>query len=300
MDTITTSPLTTSAAPVADSPMVWPLWVIIILLLIAVAVLLWKQLRSSIVEEGNGKNTDRSSSPALAAETTQLQNTCNYYKEEAERYKALLDTFKNAATQYVKVREGLASLTDSPKPFADVIRLLKENNIYPAGMRADEGEALLQQLADRAADTDLLFSYMDRIKKMQHLVHDFFDDLQRQEPPGDVPTQRRNRTAFVALAMMALDVVDSIDNPNATDDRQGINVRLLTGELLPEEAATEAREVNDTLHDSSYKWARALQTALRYGIDLDTEKLLILRGWRFKGHHSHGLSQAYTEKDNKQ
>ena len=71
--------------------------------------------------------------------------------------------------------------------------------------------------------------------------------------------------------MMALDVVDSIDNPNATDDRQGVNVRLLTGKLLPEEAAAEAREVNDVLHDSSYKWARALQTALRYGVDLDAE-----------------------------
>ena len=141
----------------------------------------------------------------------------------------------------------------------------------------------MQRLADRAADTDLIFSYMDRIKSLQRLIHDFFDDLQQQEPPGDVPAQRRNRTAFVALAMMVLDVVDSIDNPNATDDRQGINVRLLTGKLLPEEAATEAREVNDTLQDSSYKWARALQTALRYGVDLDTEKLLILRGWRFKG-----------------
>lgn len=221
--------------------------------------------------------------PATTAETAQLQNACNYYKEEAERYKALLDTFKSAATQYVKMREGLSSLTNSDKPFADVVRLLQENNIYPSGMTAEEGDTLLRHLADRAADTDLIFSYMDRIKNMQRLVHNFFDELQRQEPPGDVPTQRRNRTAFVALSMMALDVIDSIDNPNATDDRQGINVRLLTGKLLPEEAVAEAHEVNDALNDSSYKWARALQTALRYGVDLDTDKLLILRGWRFKG-----------------
>ena len=297
MDSILTNPVTTSAAPVADAPLVWPLWVVIILLLAVVAFLLWKQLRSSIVQETTKPDTSKN---ITTPEITQLQNTCNYYKEESERYKALLDTFKSAATQYVKMREGLASLTDSDKPFADVIHLLQKNNIYPSGINADEGATLLQRLADRAADTDLIFSYMERIKNMQRLIHDFFDELQRQEPPGDVPTQRHNRTVFMALAMMSLDVVDSIDNPNATDDRQGINVRLLTGKLLPEEAAAEAREVNDALHDSSYKWARALQAALRYGVDLDTEKLLILRGWRFKGYHSHGLSQAYTEKDNKQ
>ena len=287
MDSILTNPVTTSAAPVADTPIVWPLWVIIILLFAAVVFLLWRQLRRSIVEQTVPSDSPKNSTTAASAATAemaQLQNACNYYKEEAERYKALLDTFKSAATQYVKMREGLAGLTDSDKPFADVIRLLQENNIYPSGMSAEEGETLLQHLANRAADTDLIFSYMERIKNMQRLIRDFFDDLQRQEPPGDVPTQRRNRTAFVALAMMALDVVDSIDNPNATDDRQGVNVRLLTGKLLPEEAAAEAREVNDVLHDSSYKWARALQTALRYGVDLDAEKLFILRGWRFKGY----------------
>lgn len=283
MDSILTSPITTSTAPVAEAPLIWPLWVVIILLLAAVAFLLWRMrnLRSNEVPRAADNNAHNN--PATTAETAQLQNACNYYKEEAERYKALLDTFKSAATQYVKMREGLSSLTNSDKPFADVVRLLQENNIYPSGMTAEEGDTLLRHLADRAADTDLIFSYMDRIKNMQRLVHNFFDELQRQEPPGDVPTQRRNRTAFVALSMMALDVIDSIDNPNATDDRQGINVRLLTGKLLPEEAVAEAHEVNDALNDSSYKWARALQTALRYGVDLDTDKLLILRGWRFKG-----------------
>ena len=282
MDTITTSPFTTSATQVADTSTVWPLWMAIVLLLAIVAFLLWR-LRS----DRSGRNkADSSAAATHLPASSELQNSCNYYKEESERYRALLDTFKSAATQYVKMREGLVTLTDSPKPFADIVRLLKENSIYPSGMSTEEGEAMLQHLADRAADTDLIFSYMDRIKKMQHLVHDFFDNLQRQEPPGDVPTQRHNRTAFVALAMMALDVIDSIDNPNATDDRQGINVRLLTGELLPEEAAAEARQVNDVLHDSSYKWARALQTALRHGVDLDTEILLILRGWRFKGYQN--------------
>ena len=279
MDTITTNSLT---APVTETPTVWPLWMAIVLLLAVVVFLLWR-LRSVRSNETSGVTNNNANTPPVDAVSVQLQNACNYYKEEAERYKALLDTFKSAATQYVRMREGLADLTDSDKPFADVVRLLQENSIYPSGMSAEDGEMFMQRLADRAADTDLIFSYMDRIKSLQRLIHDFFDDLQQQEPPGDVPAQRRNRTAFVALAMMVLDVVDSIDNPNATDDRQGINVRLLTGKLLPEEAATEAREVNDTLQDSSYKWARALQTALRYGVDLDTEKLLILRGWRFKG-----------------
>ena len=286
MDSLLTNPVTAPAAPAADAPLVWPLWAAVILLAAVVAFLLWRirSLRSKDANAATGAADNGTANATVSsAEAVQLQNACNYYKEEAARYKALLDTFKSAATQYVKMREGMVALADSDKPFADVVRLLQENSIYPSGMSTEQGEALLQHLANRAADTDLIFSYMDRIKSMQRLVYDFFDDLQRQEPPGDVPTQRRNRSAFVALAMMALDVVDSIDNPNATDDRQGINVRLLTGKLLPEEAAGEAREVNDAVSDSSYKWARALQTALRYGVDLDAERIFILRGWRFKG-----------------
>ena len=246
-----------------DSIPMWLFLCITIVLIVALAVMLWKNAQL------NRQLNDTPASPT---------------DDEIRRYRQQINTYKPAAAQYAHLKEGLSGAVGSSNPLLAIIRLLKEQRIYPQGMTDEDSEALLERLTYKITDADLAFHNLELIKALQDRIQAFVDNLEAQEPEGNADVLRQRCSEFIALAMMTIDVVDSIDNPNASTDRQGLNVDLMTGKLSGEEVVERAREVITEVEDSSYKWARALQIAIRQGMDLDNEHLYLMQGWRFSGH----------------
>lgn len=243
---------------------VWPYWLLIGVLAISTTVLLVKYWQEK-------KQIDRLKSKAAEYDKV---------KEERDKYFGIASKLQPAAQMIIQLRNGIVEAADSSKPLKRTVELLKEV------VGNSETKVALDSLADSANDAGLALKNMDNVALLQKEIKAFLDEyLQRQEPPVDIPTQRTNRSRFIALAMMTIDVVESIDNPEASPDRQGLNVGLMRGELLPEDVVSRAEQVDELSRSASSPWARALQSAMRTGIDLDKDQLYLLRGKLFRGYH---------------
>lgn len=213
-----------------------------------------------------------------------MQIKVNAYEEmrqKCETYKKLAVELKPATDMVNGLRYDLNEAIKTDRPLTQVAKYLQER------IGNSSTKTALDRIAFLSSDADLALKNLTLIKQLQQKISAFIDgDLQQQEPPGDQFTQRANRSKFISLAMMAFDVVESIDNPLASTKRQGINVKLMTGELLPEEARLQAEMTNEVLRNQSSPWARALQSALRTGMDLDTDQILLMRGQLFQAYQT--------------
>lgn len=241
----------------------WPYLLIIVVLFVAVLVLA-VCLRSMI------------------RQNQKLQKQADDYekmRQKCETYKTLARDMRPATDIVNGMRRDLVEAVKAESPLSYVADKLLIR------IKNSDTTKSLDFISNKAADAELAIRDKIVIKQLQKKIGDLIDgDLQQQEPPGDTAIQRTNRGKFIAMAMMAFDVVESIDNPNASENWQGLNVKLMTGELLPEEVREQAEKTHETLRNQSETWARTLQSALRTGVDLNEDQLLLMRGHLFKGY----------------
>lgn len=182
---------------------------------------------------------------------------------------------------FLSLRNGMADMEQMQSPaekIAHLHKLMEEARLWNNKLPDEVGMAQL----------DSFFKEIERattiIQLLQLKVQSFYRDLRIYDLDEDA--ERKVRSDFLELSMMAMDAVDSVFNPNYSENRQGINVMLLKDEITIEAARSKAALVTyldietpkwaQRFHRSIEKWAGSKEQPL-----IERTRSYLLNGYRF-------------------
>ncbi len=224
----------------------------------------------------------------------ETENTLTKVQDENEKYKRAFPVLKEKIESHLKMIDNFIKLEgcfNSSKLLEQMHENLINNLIWPKDPKYAKGKDLLNGIFSKLKQE---FSNVDKeftkLRLLQERIKMFYDQLEDKNATTDSKFERNIRTKFLELAMVAIDVIESIKNPNFIRSRQGLNLDYLCGYKTFEEILKESKSIT-TIDDETNLWAQRLQAALYvWSGDIMSNSLIenrpfILNGYKFDFSH---------------
>lgn len=252
----------------------WPFVIVIILLIIALAWLVWRYRK---VTQGEIKQKTKELKGIIAKLKVQL-------KENEESFKTLVPVVERFAT----LRDGMAVVAEKPtakERLEALHELLEKAKVWDKNMTDNQGQTFLCTVLNKAESlTEDAEQFFPVVMLLQRKIQQFYGNLRTLYL--DEVSERKIRTDFLELSMMMIDVMESIRNPNYIEALQGINLKLLKEEITLNEATCLTSLVT-SLDSETPGWAQNLFKSIEKWAGSKDEPLIenrpyLLNGFRFE------------------
>ena len=261
---------------IVESTPIWPYILIITILILVLAWFVWQYwvLKQSMVPEKEKELASNNKVQKLREQLKENEIAFNKLNPIVERYVTLREGMDEVAAKPT-VRERLEALHT----------LMEQAKVWDKKYTEEDGLTLLGQIFNEAeALTEEAQEAMPTIKLIQRKIQQFYGVLRIVDL--DEATERQIRSNFLELAMMMMDVLESINNPNYIEALQGINIKLLKEQISIDEAVGMTSPVTyldietspwaQKLLKSIGKWAGTIQQPLI------EQRPYLLNGMRFE------------------
>ena len=249
------------------------MWIVIVLLILFFAAGYILGNRKSAEDQPDSKEKDEIA--VLKAQLEEQEKIFEKLNPVVDRFLILRDGITNAAekTTAKERLETLHNLLISAKVWSK--NITEKQGLDDLGMVFDDAEKL----------TDDAERFMPIVKLLQGKIRKFYAQLRTIEL--DMEGERRIRTDYLTLSLMIVDALESIDNPNYIENHQGVNVKLLKGEIDVDEAVKNTSPIT-YLDIETSQWAQKLCRSLdKWANSSDKAPLIddrpyFLNGYRFE------------------
>lgn len=246
----------------------FPIWTIVVMLLLVVALtwFVWQYLKLKPLSE-----------PILSLEAEN-----HALKEKLKKNEEVFNTLNPVVERFIALRKGMSEI-DTRLTAAERIQalhnLLEKAKLWDKGLTYDDGKTQLNSFFDEIEQA------LTIIQLLQQKIRVFYSDLRTYDLDEDA--ECKVRSDYLKLTTMMIDTLESVFNPNYSEDRQGINVKLLKEEITLDDAKAKAPPVTyldietpkwaQRFHKSIEKWAGTREQPL-----FDRSQFYLLNGYRFE------------------
>lgn len=259
--------------PVVDSTPIWPFVCVIFIMIVALAWLAWKywKLTKCCSSQKEEKPTENNA---------QVKNLRKQLEENEKSFNKLIPIVE----RYVALRDGMIKIAEklsSKEKLESLKALLIKAKLWDKTLLDEDGERLIEDIfrvADEFATAE------STIKSVQKRIQQFYGLLRTIDL--DEASERQIRSDFLELSMLMIDVLESINNPNYNEGTQGVNVKLLKGEISLDDAIAMTSPVT-FLDIETSPWAQKLYKSIeKWAVNGQQEMVeprhYLLNGQRFE------------------
>lgn len=257
---------------IIESTPIWPFIVVIVFLATALAWFVWKYWILTYgtpppkVEEPQGNAKVK----RLEAKLKDYEKAFNKLNPTVERFVALRDGMRDVAKKTL-AKDKLEALQ----------LLMVKIKLWDKNLSNEDGKKMLANIFDVAKE---LAAGEEAIHGVHKKILLFYGLLRTVDL--DESSERQIRSDFLELAMLMMDVLESINNPNYNEGTHGINVKLVKEEISLDEAVTMTSPVT-YLDIETSPWAQKLFKSIEKWAKNNQQPLIehrhyILNGQRFE------------------
>lgn len=260
--------------PIVESTPIWPFVWALIIFAVALAWFAWQywMLRKKTCHQDEEKPADVG---------------IKSLKEKLKEYEKIFNKLNPVVERYVSLRDGIQGVVAIPRALDKLIalqELMVQAKLWDKKLTKEEGE---KQLDHIFLDAKEFASAEETILCIHKKIDQFYGQLRIVDL--DEATERKIRSDFLELAMLMMDVLESIKNPNYIEDHQGVNVRLLKEKISLDEAIAMTSPVT-YLNIETSSWAQKLFKSIEKwaGSSLHPQieqRPYMLNGLRFEFNH---------------
>lgn len=257
---------------IIDATPIWPFIVIIVSLAAALAWFAWqywmlsRNIYLNKIEEPKGN-----------AKVNKLEAQLKDYEKAFNKLNPIVERF-------VVLRDGMRDVAEKPlaKDKLETLQaLMGKVKLWDKNLSNEDGKMMLANIFDVAKE---LAIGEDTIHGVHKKIQQFYGLLRTVDL--DEVTERQIRSEFLELAMLMMDVLESINNPNYNEGTHGINVKLVKEEISLDEAVAMTSPVT-YLDIETSPWAQKLfksieKWAMNNQQPLIEQRHYILNGQRFE------------------
>lgn len=257
---------------ILDTTPIWPFIVIIVSLAAALAWFAWQywmllqRTSLKIAEEPKGN-----------VKVNKLEAQLKNYEKAFNKLNPIVERF-------VILRDGMKDVAEKPlaKDKIEALQsLMGKVKLWDKSLSDEDGKAMLANIFDVSKE---LATSEATIHGVHKKIQQFYGLLRKVDL--DEVTERQIRSDFLELAMLMMDVLESINNPNYNEGTHGINVKLVKEEISLDEAVAMTSPVT-YLDIETSPWAQKLfksieKWAMNNQQPLIEQRHYILNGQRFE------------------
>lgn len=256
---------------ILDTTPIWPFIVIIVSLAAALAWFAWQYW---MLQRTSLKLTEE---PKGNVKVNKLEAQLKNYEKAFNKLNPIVERF-------VVLRDGMKDVAEKPlaKDKIEALQsLMGKVKLWDKSLSDEDGKAMLSNIFDVSKE---LATSEDTIHGVHKKIQQFYGLLRTVDL--DEVTERQIRSDFLELAMLMMDVLESINNPNYNEGTHGINVKLAKEEISLDEAVAMTSPVT-YLDIETSPWAQKLfksieKWAMNNQQPLIEQRHYILNGQRFE------------------
>lgn len=252
-----------------------PIWPFIVTIVILAAALAWFVRQYWILTHGT---------PSPKVEEPKGNAKVKKLETQLKEYEKAFNKLNPTVERYIALRDGMKEVAEKTlaKDKLEVLQaLMVKVKLWDKNLSNEDGKAFLANIFDVAKE---LSAGEETIHCMHKRIQQFYVLLRTVDL--DETTERQIRSEFLELAMLMMDVLESINNPNYNEGTHGINVKLVKEEISLDEALTMTSPVT-YLDIETSPWAQKLFKSIEKWAMSNQQPLIeqrhyLLNGLRFE------------------
>ena len=257
---------------IIDATPIWPFIVVIVSLAAALAWLAWQYWMLS-----HNISLNKTEEPKGNVKVNKLEAQLKDYEKAFNKLNPIVERF-------VVLRDGMRDVAEKPlaKDKLEALQtLMGKVKLWDKNLSNEDGKMMLANIFDVSKE---LATSEATIHGVHKKIQQFYGLLRTVDL--DEVTERQIRSDFLELAMLMMDVFESINNPNYNEGTHGINVKLVKEEISLDEAVAMTSPVT-YLDVETSPWAQKLFKSIEKWAMSNKQLLIeqrhyILNGQRFE------------------